>query len=835
MRAIFMWVGAWLFLLSLQSTVFHAVVLGNKNISNEKKNPEWVVDNPYRITITIDPGSSEKYQTPVSVQINFTELIEGQGIRGNLDRNSIRVVRYDPASGRAIPYGDVGNLYPVPHQLSRDFFYQDGGKIWWRIKNERETHFHIYFDILNVSRARNGPEMIALIGIGDNFHFNNAMTEKIDVSMSASAHYVDWDGDGKRDLLIGSHQTQEYGMFTGAPGRVNKYIYFYRNIGTIERPLFAPGYPLKDRGGGYVFAKTGSGYSAFEIVDWNNDGQPDILTSIGETLYLYENTGLRDRNRTPVLKEFHQIVRLSHGNDFTDDYNHRSPRLVDWDGDGDLDILYPVYRQHIEPNCKGTDRICYWDEVLLFFEVHENKGRDKRGQVVFNRPKVVRTARGILLTSFGYGGGEYKDWNGDGKFDLIVGDMWNYPQGASRVLFYENAGSRQEPKFLLSVPIVKRAEDFEMDPTPMVDDWDGDGDQDLILFEYGGWAKVFKNVNPDPKGLPQLEDGEFVRQVHPKVTGGKMAHTAIADWDGDGLRDLVQGNSLGWVTLFKNVGTPIDPVFDPGVRLKGGGQPIRMINGLRECPQGASEPNSGSTVPVVEDLDGDGDLDLIVGDMRGYQTYFENIGSPTQPSLAAGRMIQVGGQRRSFGWRNQLGVGDLNGDGQMEIISTTYSDRHIYSFKVGPRQDDPKVLKVTKTAPLRISSGQELLPAHAGGNNNGDYMIKVADWDRDGDFDLFVGSLYHIWYYENVGTKSAPTFMDRGRMVVEGRPLLVSNHAGSVEVIDWNGDGWKDLIIGGESGWTYYFERSFIEGKLPHASISTFQRRPSTLEQKGGR
>ncbi|HEY3129866.1 MAG TPA: FG-GAP-like repeat-containing protein, partial [Acidobacteriota bacterium] len=338
--------------------------------------------------------------------------------------------------------------------------------------------------------------------------------------------------------------------------------------------------------------------------------------------------------------------------------------------------------------------------------------------------------------------------------------------------------------------------------------------------------KIYKNLNPNPKTTPRLDGGHFVMQTHPLVTDGEQSRTAVVDWNGDGRLDLIRGSGNGWVTYYENVGTNIDPVFSSRVKLQADGKEIRLINGPRDCPQGPSEPNSGYTAPVVVDFDGDGDLDLIVGDMRGYQTYFENIGTRSQPKLAAGRLIEVDGQRRSFGWRNEIAVGDIDGDGKVEIVSTAYDDRHISIYKPSTVQDDPKVLKVVKVAPLILDSGEALLPPHAGGNNNGDYMMKLVDWDGDGDLDLFVESVYYIWYYENVGTSTAPKFKYHGRFQVGGKDLIVSGHAGSIDAVDWNGDGRPDLIIGGESGWTYYFERTFLDGNLPRAMLGSVQLRP---------
>lgn len=73
-----------------------------------------------------------------------------------------------------------------------------------------------------------------------------------------SAYVADWDGDGKKDLLLG----------TGRAG-----VLFYRNIGTAKKPKLAAAKPLALPAEGLK----GSYRQRIDVTDWNNDGKPDLL------------------------------------------------------------------------------------------------------------------------------------------------------------------------------------------------------------------------------------------------------------------------------------------------------------------------------------------------------------------------------------------------------------------------------------------------------------------------------------------------------------------------------------------------------------------------------
>src|SRR5688500_19894242 len=106
----------------------------------------------------------------------------------------------------------------------------------------------------------------------------------------------------------------------------------------------------------------------------------------------------------------------------------------------------------------------------------------------------------------------------------------------------------------------------------------------MMLGGCQGWLKVYPNVKADHHVTPSPEDrGIWVEQLEAKLTGGEQTRSAVADWNGDGLLDIVQGGGEGWVWLYQNIGSEADPVYEDRRTLTAAGQPIRLINGPRDC------------------------------------------------------------------------------------------------------------------------------------------------------------------------------------------------------------------------------------------------------------
>jgi hypothetical protein len=444
-------------------------------------------------------------------------------------------------------------------------------------------------------------------------------------------------------------------------------------------------------------------------------------------------------------------------------YGWPSPNFADFDGDGDLDLL------------------C--GEFLDGFTYFQNTGT--RTKPKYALVKRVKTDEGgylkmdlemITPTAF--------DWDKDGDLDLIVGDE------DGRVAFVENTGKFDEAK----VPVFKgpryfqqEAEDLKFGAlvTPVGFDWDGDGDTDLICGNTAGYIGWFENLSGPKVARPKwaapklLEAGGKV--IRPMAGGNgsiqgpceaKWGYTTqtVADWDGDGLPDLLMNSILGKVTWFKNVGTREEPKLAKGkpVEVEWEGEQPRLAYGWMK-PEGKGLLTQWRTTPVAVDWNADGLMDLVMLDQEGYLAFFERAKMGDNLILKSPMRV--------------LCVADVSAAVVPE----------------GLKVKTPVVMKPGE--PLRLNAGIA--------GKSGRRKLCVVDWDGDGKLDILLNSA-NANFIQQTGSEGGKWFFaDRGLLA----EVNIEGHDVSPTVVDFDGDGVPDFVGGAEDGKLYYMSNPRVKGK----------------------
>ncbi len=146
---------------------------------------------------------------------------------------------------------------------------------------------------------------------------------------------------------------------------------------------------------------------------------------------------------------------------------------------------------------------------------------------------------------------------------------------------------------------------------PFAFDWNRTGKPDLIIGTLNGEVHLVPNVGTTGKPVfgeskPLFADGKPIR-----IETGDAA-PVVADWDGDGKPDLIVGAGDGSVVWFRNTGTAQSPRFAAAQTLvPPSPRPWSDDKALGPADWGVR------VKPCVVDWDGDGRLDLLLGDVCG--------------------------------------------------------------------------------------------------------------------------------------------------------------------------------------------------------------------------
>ncbi|MBC8290978.1 MAG: VCBS repeat-containing protein [Planctomycetes bacterium] len=314
----------------------------------------------------------------------------------------------------------------------------------------------------------------------------------------------------------------------------------------------------------------------------------------------------------------------------------------------------------------------------------------------------------------------------------------------------------------------------------------------LILSFVVASSATSRAAEPDLKAGVRLSFGGA-------RTHGQAA-PEIADWNSDGLNDVIVGHRSGALFVYLNRGFDADGLVFERVPLTrqdtfaSGGTPIwawRFNKANCVCP------GPGRISPRVVDWNADGKKDLIIGDGRGAQTrVWKNVGTNAKPIFSTHHLqyLPPDGGVRPYHETVQPCIADWNADGKTDLIMGRNRGVYVY-LNVGsdkaPQFDFDRSRLGSKIDD--VFPDQRLSPV-------------VVDWDGDGRQDLLLGSQGgEVWFARNVGSKSAPKFSDYGAVEAGGENVEAASEA-RIAVGDLDGDGLADLLVGDGTGLVRFYQ-----------------------------
>jgi hypothetical protein len=505
------------------------------------------------------------------------------------------------------------------------------------------------------------------------FEENGVIDASLYVSSAFGVAPADLDGDGDKDVVVPSYFGNRLVWLENLNGSATEVTVHVIST-TIQTPW---------------------GVAA---ADLDADGDLDIVaTSLsGNTLTWYKNT---DGNGTFVLQQAtyafqaNQVIVADMDNDNDPDllWASSADGTIKWirntDGLGTFGTTF-----NIETSASSVTSIFPADidgdgdlDVLSTYSINSSQGvawYKNNGLSGFG-------TRTLLTNAFDFATSVYAgDLDGDGDMDVATASG-----GDNKIAWYENLTGTDAfgPQQVLTTSAVSAQ-------VVRIVDVDGDNDKDIVFGSNTdrklGW---FENTNGNGTFGPETLIGN---------NGGSVRDIEFADMDNDGDLDFIAPIGGNNVTLFTKANSAVS--FTPTILTK-------HIDGGR--------------VVAAEDIDGDGDKDLVAASYWDDKiSWYENLdGQGNYYNTQVLIDYFVNGASSVF-------VGDVDGDGFKDVLATSYLDNKVIWYKNTDGLG-------TFAAPVAIDTNLYLAS-----------KVYLSDIDNDGDMDVFALGTTRVAWYKNLGS-----------------------------------------------------------------------------------
>jgi hypothetical protein len=563
------------------------------------------------------------------------------------------------------------------------------------------------------------------------------------------------------------------------------------------------------------------------LVDYDRNGRADIFTysSLGAGFDVYRNISA---NGKPA---FQRIARQLSYEDFdfrSNIYVPSSdiPAIVDVDGDNDIDILaYDVvqmrviwYRNRSIEKYGKPDSLDFKIADFCWGKFEEPLDTIKPVTLGISCGKVKKRAErhaGSTLLAF--------DADGDGDMDVLLGDL-----GKSNLVFLENGRiqggvtkteSDSMIRYEVGFPKSGTPANVPLFPATFMVDVDADGKKDIVVTPQAvsesakeNLAWLYRNSGTNAKPVFQFSRKDFL--MNQSLSFGSYSASTFLDYDGDGLLDMIvagKGNpqpvySYGTLTLFHNVGTSEKPIFQK----------------VKDDLTGVQSKQIANLMPASADLNGDGKQDLILGQENGKLLFYKNTG-------LSGGLPQFTFQTDAFagidvGNYSAPAIADLNRDGLLDLVVGELRGT-LHYFRNTGTTGNPAFTEETDffghvrtnrffysyeydTTGKPIDSTRYMEP-------NGYSAPTVSDLDNDSKWDLIVGSAHgRLFSYLDIESHLPDSF-------IESAPIVYNQVYGQYtdpdfgflsapSSVDLDGDNKAEIIVGNYRGGLNYLASKYI-------------------------
>ena len=435
--------------------------------------------------------------------------------------------------------------------------------------------------------------------------------------------------------------------------------------------------------------------------DMDNDGDLDIVSGGSDSkVNAWKNTQL------------HRNIPFDNGVDIGDAGDIQSIVVGDLDNDGDMDIISGDFDNNVYVwendgtpwgTWTGTD-IGNAGGKIMDIEIGDLDDDGDLDIITGDKGKNVYvwendgTPWGIWTgTDIGDAGSEVYcisvgDLDNDGKMDIISGDVSG--GGGKKIYVWKNDGSPFDGTW--NKNNVGNAGDYVI--CVEVGDLDDDGDLDIVAGDHDGHnIYVYQN---DGSPFDGTWSNNYVGDA-----SGEVREIAIGDLDNNGNLDIVSGDNGNDVYVWENDGTPFSGTWTGTDIGKAGGDANAIVivdldnNGWLDIISGDDDATDGSpyygniyiwqndetpfngkwahsdigdagepiTSVAVEDLDNDGDLDIVSGD-NGKNVYiWKNVGGSAGYTVTDTAPTQMGNSETNDILKIEVTHNGITGDNNLEL------------------------------------------------------------------------------------------------------------------------------------------------------------------------